>query len=125
MFNRKTWFIAFAAILIFSFASFAAVEGDLAGKYQGVFTGAGNYGVFHITVNPDGSINGTGQSQIYSRDLVFQGRVSSDGTTEFYTVEGADIPMYFNGRIDFMKRLLGKWEYQDNSAWGSFNGLIQ
>ncbi len=125
MFNRKIWIIALAAIMVFGGASFAAVGGDLVGTYRGVFTGSENYGVFLVTVNPDGSIYGTGHSQVFMSDLVFEGTVRPDGTTEFYTVSGADSPIYFNGRIDFIKRLLGKWTYRDNNAWGSFNGLIQ
>ena len=109
---------------MFGGAAFAAVGGDLVGTYRGVFTGPENYGVFFVTVDPDGSVNGTGRSQVLLSDLVIEGTVQPDGTVEFFTVEGAEIPIYFNGKIDFMNRLLGKWTCQDNTTWGSFNGLI-
>lgn len=125
MFNRKTWVIALAAVFVFGGAAFAAVGGDLVGTYRGVFTGPENYGVFLVTVNPDGSVNGVGRSQVFMNDLVFEGNTQSDGTTEFHTVAGADVPIIFNGRIDFINRLLGKWNNQGNDAWGSFNGLIE
>jgi len=123
--NRRTWIIAFATLLVFAGASFAAIGGDLVGTYRGVFTGPDNYGVFLVTVDSDGSIYGTGRSQVYYSDLVFEGTTQPDGTTEFHTVAGADIPIVFNGRIDFMNRLLGKWNNQGDDAWGSFNGLIE
>jgi hypothetical protein len=125
MLNRKRWVFALVTVLVFAGASFAAIGGDLAGTYSGVFTGPENYGSFLITVDPDGSIYGTGRSQVFLDDLVIEGTTQPDGTTEFYTVAGADIPIIFKGRIDFMNRLLGKWTYQDNSAWGSFNAMIQ
>ena len=50
---------------MFAGSSFVAVGGDLAGTYSGVFTGPENYGSFLVTVNPDGSINGTGRLQVF------------------------------------------------------------
>ncbi|MDO9509308.1 MAG: hypothetical protein Q7I97_08255 [Thermovirgaceae bacterium] len=125
MLNRKTWVFALATLLVFCGAAFASIGSQLVGTYSGVFTGPENYGSFLVTVNPDGSINGTGRSQVYLNDLVIEGTARPDGTTEFYTVGGADIPIMFKGRIDFMNRLLGKWSSQDNNAWGSFNAMIQ
>jgi hypothetical protein len=125
MLERKKWVFALATVLVFAGVSFASAGGNYAGTYNGVFTGPDNYGAFVIMVNPDGSINGTGRSQVFLNDLVIQGNVQSDGSASFSTVEGANIPINFNGRIDFMNRLLGRWTYQDNTAWGSFNGLIE
>jgi len=124
MLNRKL-VIAFATILVFAGASFAAVGSEIAGTYRGVFTGPEDYGVFLVTVDIDGSIYGTGRSQVNYSDLLFEGTAQPDGTTEFYTVSGSAFPIVFSGKIDFMNRLLGKWTSQGNDAWGSFNGLIE
>lgn len=124
MLNRKSWVVAFAMVLLFTGVSFASVGSHLVGTYRGVFTGPENYGVFLVSVYQDGSISGTGRSQVNFRDLVMEGAVQPDGTAEFHTVDGADSQMYFNGKIDFMNRLLGKWNNRDTAAWGSFNGLI-
>ncbi|MFP4482780.1 MAG: hypothetical protein ACLFN0_08315 [Thermovirgaceae bacterium] len=124
MFNRKSWVVAFAMVLLFTGASFASLGSNIVGTYRGVFTGPEDFGVFLVTVDPDGSVTGTGRSQVHYSDLVMEGTVQPDGTAEFYTIDKAGSQIHFNGKIDFMNRLLGKWNNHDTAAWGPFNGLI-
>lgn len=121
--GTKAWIIALAAVMLFAGASCAAAGDELAGTYRGIFVGRDDYGSFTITVDYDGLVEGIGRSNVYMIDLLISGEAQRDGSIEFYTVEGGETPIIFSGRIDFMKRILGKWAYQDLSTQGSFTAM--
>ncbi|MDO9507933.1 MAG: hypothetical protein Q7I97_01100 [Thermovirgaceae bacterium] len=125
MFARgKSWPLALAAVLVFAGASFAAAYSSPTGNYRGTFIGD-DYGSFLVDVNPDGSITGVVHSNVSFMDMEVTGTCAPDGDCDFTTVGNEAIHFYFLGKIDFMNRFIGKWAYLDNSARGSFYGMIQ
>lgn len=123
--GRKVVFIALAAIVVFAASSFAAFDETLAGTYRGTFVGRDDYGAFVITVNHNGYIQGTGRSQVFMAELAIEGEVNPDKSVEFYVVEGGERPIIFDGKIDFMNRVIGTWTYSDHTAQGSFYAMPQ
>lgn len=121
--SGKFLFIALAALIFLAGSSVAYVGDELVGTYRGAFVGRDDYGSFIITVHPDGFVEGQGRSAESLIDLVISGEARRDGYIEFSTVEGGEVPIIFSGQIDFMKRIFGKWVYEDRSARGSFTAM--
>jgi hypothetical protein len=123
--GRKILFVALAATVVFAASSFAAFDESLVGIYRGTFVGRDDYGAFVITVNHNGYIQGTGRSQVFMEELAIEGEVGSDKSVEFYVIEGGERPIIFDGKIDFMNRIIGTWTYNDHSSQGSFYAMPQ
>lgn len=114
---------ALAVVVILGLPVLAAtIEERFVGTYRGQFLGELDYGTFVLAVDAEGVILGDGMSTKREVPLAYSGSCNPDGTLTFSTVDGS---MIFTGSIDWMNRISGKWARGDNSARGSFGGVIQ
>jgi hypothetical protein len=112
-----------AAVMFLGLPAFAAsIDARFVGTYRGQFLGELDYGTFVLAVDAEGVILGDGMSTKREVPLAYSGSCNPDGTLTFSTVDGS---MIFTGSIDWMNRISGKWARADNSARGSFGGIIQ
>mgnify|MGYP001184966805 CR=1 FL=1 len=100
----------------------AAIDARFVGTYRGQFLGELDYGTFVLAVDAEGVILGDGMSTKREVPLAYSGSCNPDGTLTFSTVDGL---MIFTGSIDWMNRISGKWTRADESARGSFGGVMQ
>lgn len=89
------------------------------GAYSGQFSGADS-GVFMVVVNPDGSVNGTGQT---AGGVSFKviGMVAANGSVVL-TSMGQAGSSQFSGFIGGDGTLVGNWRSVNGAATGQFQG---
>ena len=118
--------VAFACAVLMAVYMFALpveaaqIDSRFVGMYKGFFNGEADYGTFEMAIEPGGNITGTGKSAKSGDHLVYSGTCQPGGTFQFKATDGSIV---FNGAIDWMNRLEGKWNKGDNSAQGSFGGV--
>jgi len=113
--------VALLAVGIFSMPVQAAqIDSRFVGSYTGTFLGGEDYGKFALTIQPDGNITGYGQSTKHSVGLTYSGFCQPDGTFQFRSNDGY---LSFEGHIDWMNRMFGRWSSSDNSAKGSLTAV--
>ena len=124
--ERRAWVAVLAVLAAVTFlgltALAAAFDARFVGTSRGQFIGELDYGTFVLAVDAEGVILGDGMSTKREVPLAYSGSCNPDGTLTFSTVDGS---MIFTGSIDWMNRISGKWARADNSARGSFGGVIQ
>ncbi len=117
--------LAFALVAVMTVlvlpALAAEIDSKFVGTYKGQFIGE-DYGTFLLEVGTNGVISGSGMSTKREAPLVYSGVCGPDGTFQFTT---GDKSIIFAGTIDWMNRMSGKWANADNTARGSFGGIIQ
>ncbi len=124
--ERRAWVAVLAVLAAVTFlgltALAAAIDARFVGTYRGQFIGEQDYGTFVLAINAEGVILGDGMSTKREVPLSYSGICNPDGTLAFATVDGL---MNFTGSIDWMNRISGKWARADESARGSFGGVMQ
>ena len=89
-----------------------------AGNYKGFYHGVEDYGVFVLTFDAGGNISGTATSGKTGAEVPLSGSCQSGGGFQFKSAG-----MVFNGTVDWMSRLNGKWALANNSAGGTFGAV--
>lgn len=124
--ERWGWVAVLAVLAAVTFldlpAHSAAIDARFVGTYRGQFLGELDYGTFFLAVDAEGVILGDGISTKREISLAYSGICNPDGTLMFSTVDGS---MIFTGSIDWMNRISGRWARADESARGSFGGVMQ
>lgn len=124
--ERRAWVAVLAVLAAVTFlglpAFAAAIDARFVGTYRGQFLGELDYGTFVLALDAEGVMRGEGMSTKREVPLAYSGSCNPDGTFTFSTVDGT---MIFAGSIDWMNRISGKWARADNSARGSFGGIMQ